>query len=127
MAGRPTKYDPKYCEAVIEFMKEGASLTSFAASIGVARSSLNVWMDEYPEFSDAVKIGKANCAVWWENLARQNAITGNGNATLTIFGLKNMAPDEWHDRKEIDHTSSDGSMSAKPLRIEIVGLDEGDE
>lgn len=110
-AGRPTKYDPKYCEEVIEYMKEGASLTSFAAHIGVARDTLSQWCVTHEEFSAAVKIGKANCAAWWENIARLNAVSGNGNATLTIFGLKNMAPDDWRDRQEIDLTSSDRSMS----------------
>lgn len=123
---RPTKYKPEYCLEVVDHMREGASLTSFAASIGVARSSINEWMGEYPDFAEAVGVGKAVCAQWWEAVARQNALTGAGNATMTIFGLKNMSPDDWRDRREIDHSSADGSMSAKPLRIEIVGLDEGE-
>ena len=112
-AGRPTKYDPKYCDQIIEHMKDGASMTSFAASIMVARSTINEWMANNPEFSEAVKIAKANCAAWWENLARNNAATGDGNATLCIFGLKNMAAEDWREKQEVDHTSSDGSMTPK--------------
>lgn len=110
-AGRPTDYEPKYCRMVKDHMSTGASLTSFAASIGKARSTMNLWMDAFPEFMEAVKVGKAQCAAWWESVNRQNASAGGGNATSCIFGLKNMAPDDWGDRQEINHTSSDGSMS----------------
>lgn len=113
LRGRPTKYRPEYCDAVIEYMRDGASLTSFAAQIGVARSSLNEWCEHHPDFSDAVKIGKAQCAAWWERLGRAGAQGADVNPTLVIFGLKNMAENDWKDRKAIDHTSSDGSMTPK--------------
>lgn len=108
--GRPSKYKETYCDLIIEHMSEGASITSFAAEIGVARSTIDEWAINYPEFSGAVKIGKAKCAAWWEKLGRSNAITGDGNATLVIFGLKNMAPDDFRDKQEIHQT---GSMEHK--------------
>lgn len=108
---RPTKYKPEYCDAVVEHMSDGASLTSFAAEIDVARSTINEWIDNHPEFSESVKRGKAKCAAWWEALGRNNAMTGDGNATLVIFGLKNMGAEDWRDKQEFDHTSSDKSMS----------------
>lgn len=104
--GRPTKYEQRFCDEVIEHMREGASLTSFAASIRVARSTLNVWMEENPEFLESVKIAKANCAAWWEKVSRQNAVDGGGNATLCIFGLKNMAAEDWREKQEIEHSGS---------------------
>lgn len=108
-AGRPTLYDPKYCEAVVEHMRDGASLTSFAASIGVNRATITNWMDAHPEFLAAATRGKALCAAWWEAVARTNAVTGQGNATLTVFGLKNMAAEDWHDRQQIEHAGPGGS------------------
>ena len=44
--GRPTKYDPIYCDMVEEEMAKGFSLTAFAGIIGVARSIINEWMAE---------------------------------------------------------------------------------
>jgi len=107
-AGRPSKYQDAYCDLVIEHMTDGASLTSFAAEIGVARSSINEWMEQNPEFSEAVKIAKAKCSAWWERLGRKNAADGGGNATLVIFGLKNMAADDWREKQEVEHS---GDMS----------------
>jgi hypothetical protein len=105
--GRPTDYRPEYCEQVIAHMSEGASLTSFAASVNCSRATMNVWMGAHPEFLESVNVGKAKCADWWEKRGRMGA---NGeqdvNPTLVIFGLKNMAPDEWREKQELQHSGS---------------------
>ena len=61
-------------------------------------------MDNHPEFSEAVRIGKAKCAAWWERTGRDLAGNGGGNATLVIFGLKNMAGEDWREKQEIEQT-----------------------
>lgn len=121
-AGRPSKYLPEYCEAVVEHMAEGASITSFAASIDVARDTISEWASKHPEFSAAVKRGKAKCAAWWEKRGREGAQNGAapGANTLVIFGLKNMAPDDWRETSQIDHRSSDGSMTPREPRYQLV-------
>jgi hypothetical protein len=111
-AGRPSKYDPAYCDQVVEHMREGASLTSFAASVDVARSTINEWMEHHPEFSEAVKRGKAACAAWWEKTNRNLALTGQGNATACVFGLKNMAGEDWRDKHELEHSGPGGAALA---------------
>ncbi len=118
--GRPSLYDSTYCARVVEHMADGASLTSFAAEVDVARSTINEWMDAHPEFSEAVKRGKAKCAAWWEKQGRTIAQKGGGPGanTLVIFGLKNMGADDWRDKQEVDHSSSDGSI--KPHVVEFV-------
>lgn len=120
--GRPSLYRPEYCDAVVAHMAEGASLTSFAAEIDVARDTLTEWATVHPEFSAAVKRAKAKCAAWWEKRGRDGAEKGAlpGANTLIIFGLKNMAPDEWSDKQEIDHRSSDGSMTPKEPSYKLV-------
>lgn len=83
-----------------------------------------MWMEENQDFSDAVKQGMAASAEWWENCLRNNAMKGEGNATAAIFGLKNRAADDWRDKREVDHQSSDGSL--KPQTIVLRPYDESD-
>lgn len=106
--GRPSKYNPVYCNEVVEFCGQGYSLTAFAGEIGVARSTINEWMDQHEEFSEAVKIAKAKCARWWEDCNKKVAKTGGGqgSATACVFGLKNMAPDDWRDKQEVSLTGT---------------------
>jgi hypothetical protein len=121
-AGRPTSYKPEYCDAVIEHMAEGASLTSFAASIGVCRDTVTEWCNVHPEFSLSVKRGKAVCAAWWEKVGRTQALDGKGNATLVIFGLKNMAAEDWREKTQHEHTGADGGAikTDNKWTIEVV-------
>ena len=117
--GRPSLYDPEYCELVVAHLADGSSLTSFAAEIDVARSTINKWMGEHPEFSEACARAKAKSAAWWEKQGRSIALAGGGPgaATMTMFGMKNMGAEDWKDSAQVDHRSSDGSMS--PTRIVI--------
>jgi hypothetical protein len=107
--GRPSKYQPAFCEQVVDHMREGASLTSFAAEIGVCRDTITEWCSVHDEFSAAVKRGKAACAAWWEKTNRNLAVSGQGNATACVFGLKNMAADDWRDKHELEHSGPGGS------------------
>jgi len=112
-AGRPSLYDPMYCDMVVDHMQDGASITSFAAEIDVCRDTITEWCKVHEEFSLAVKRAKAKCAAWWEARGRDGAQNGAapGANTLIIFGLKNMAGDDWRDKQEVDHRSTDGSMT----------------
>lgn len=116
--GRPSKYDPKYCDMAVEFLRDGYSVTALAGKIGVARSTVFKWAEENEEFSDALKTGQALAALFWEDRLRDVAMTGEGNATAAIFGVKNRSREEWRDKHEVDHSSTDGSM--KPTVIELV-------
>ena len=46
------------------------------------------------------------------------------DTTAIIFWLKNRQPEYWRDKQEVDHQSSDGSMSTKPIKVELVSPDE---
>lgn len=105
-AGRPSTYDPAYCEQVVEFMAQGYSLTAFAGSIRVARSTVHEWMERHPEFADAVKTAHGARTA---TLEREMLMADSSpRVTARIFALKNAAPDEWRDRQHHEHTGKDG-------------------
>src|SRR3546814_3946175 len=85
-------------------MADAASFTSFAAEIGVARSTINEWIGTYPDFSEAGNVGKAKCAAWWEKINRNIARDGGGtgSAQACALGLKNMAAEDWREKSEVD-------------------------
>lgn len=112
-AGRPSSYDPKFCDEVESLMRQGFSKTAAAGAIGVCRMTLLNWTQEHPEFLDAVKRGEAART---HKLEADLLLAPDGpNVTSRIFALKNAAPEEWKDRQAIDHTSSDKSMSPKGM------------
>lgn len=114
--GRPSKYDPAYCDQIIEHMAQGWSATSFAAEVRVSRSTLNKWGEEHPEFLQALQVAKAACASWWEKQGRKMAENGGapGQSTMVTFGLKNMGKDDWAD--SVKHVGGDPASGDQPIR-----------
>ena len=103
-AGRPSSYDPAYCEEMVEYCRDGKSITGFAGKIGVSRDCLTKWGQQYPEFLLAIKAAKSAATYGVEiDAARQRKENG-GSASVTIFQLKNFAPDDYRDTQVIDQT-----------------------
>ncbi len=124
--GRPTKYDPAYSEQVEAVMAEGYSLGAFAGKIGVARATLNLWMDEHPEFLEAVSRAKGKRLAHWEEAGLKVAKDGGGagSATMIVFGLKNMGDGEWADIQRQELTGADGGPIVSQKTIDVSGLSE---
>ena len=118
--GRPSKYDPEFCEVMISAMEtEGLSLGAVAGLIGVSRDTLYEWTTAHPEFSYAKKVGEAKAQLFWErknvSLAN-NGSAGPGASTAIVFALKNRAKADWRDVIEQKHTGD----ANNPIAIENV-------
>ncbi len=121
-AGRPTDYRPEYCEAVIDHCKDGATLTSFAASIGSHRAALYRWQDTHPEFRDACARARAACQVWWERAFREGIKDRQFQANAALTAMCAMFDDfrPPAQRQEIHIT---GQVQVRSLpREELVRL-----
>lgn len=105
-AGRPSEYNPAYCETVIAAGDEGQTLAEMAATIGVNRATLKDWTERYPEFSSAVKTGLDRAQAWWERQGRVATFGGfdGFNATSYIFQMKNRFKEDWRDKVEQERT-----------------------
>ena len=87
--GRPSKYDPRYCAEMVEFCRRRHSITGFAGKIGVGRETLAEWGRVHPEFSVALNAAKAAATLGYEESV------GTIPPAISIFGMKNMAPDDY--------------------------------
>jgi hypothetical protein len=56
--GRPTSYKPEFVEQGYSLALLGATDAEMAAAFDISVDSLNVYKDEYPEFSASLKAGK---------------------------------------------------------------------
>lgn len=112
--GAPIKYRPEYCEEIVEFCAQGFSLTAFAGKIRVARSTIQEWCKNFPEFGDACQAAKAAAAFKWEERAGRVGENGGGPGTaqIVIFNLRNFASDDFKDKVSHEHSGPDG----QPMR-----------
>lgn len=119
-AGRPSKYDRAFCDRVIELGKEGASFAEMALDLDVAYSTFDLWKNEIPEFSEAVKAAQRASQGWWEKNGRIATFGGHDgfNATSYIFQMKNRFKEDWRDKVEQEH-----SGHIRTERVERVIVD----
>lgn len=126
--GRPSKYDPAFCEQIVAFMAQGYSVAAFAGHIDVARSTINEWADQHPEFSEALSRGKNKRLLHWETDALRVAQKGGGPGTATIitFGLKNMGGEDWNAPDRVEMTGRDGAPLVTTVKI-VAADDDGND
>lgn len=69
--GRPSKWDPVFCEMLISHMAEGYSFKSFGGVIDVTEETLHQWKKEKPEFSESYRRGKLKSLLEWEKIGKE--------------------------------------------------------
>lgn len=112
--GRPTKYDPKYCDDIVFFFEREPNyekqlehfddkgnlkwmdyklmpskfptFLEYAKKIGVSMDALQDWANKYPDFGGAYK--KAKELQKWFLI--ENGLAGLYNPTFAIFTAKNI-------------------------------------
>lgn len=128
--GRPSKYDPVSTPDTIRALaRKGHTVDEMAKVIGVNRDTIFEWQNKYPDFSDALKEGKAVAdsnveaalykrAVGYEYEEIKTVNDGERvekttkqvapDVTAQIFWLKNRLPREWRDKTSTELTGKDG-------------------
>ena len=119
-AGRPSDYDPAFCEKVIELGNIGASIAEMAYECGVCRNTLKNWRETHPEFLTALTRAELASQVWWEKKGREGMTSDKFNSSVWSRSMAARFPDDWREVKARDHFSSDGSMSPQPTKINLV-------
>lgn len=134
MSGRPTKYSPDMPERAKGLALLGYTNAEIAEAFGIHVSTLCDWKNTYPELSEAIKEGSEVIDIQvaqslfkrtqgYMVIEEKNEESENGikktvaekhippDTTAMIFWLKNRQPKQWRDKQEVDHSSSDGTMS----------------
>jgi len=97
--GRPTKYKPEYCMALINHCKQGYSYESFSGTIGVALQTLYDWEKAHQDFLEAKKVARTLQRKELETIgllqARGDPKVKGGSAATLIFFMKNCLG--WQD------------------------------
>lgn len=121
--GRPTEYDPAYCEQVIEWGKLGKSKTWIAANLDCTRQTLENWANANPEFLDALTRAMVHSQLWWED-AGQVGMTGDKfNASVWSRSMAARFPDDWREVSRKELTGQDGGPVVTAVESRRVIID----
>jgi hypothetical protein len=124
--GRPTSFRPEFVEQARKLAELGATDREAAEFFEVAESTLYLWKHTRPEFSEALKVGKATADARVEQSLYRRALGYSHDAvkmhvaegvvvstpfvehyppdtTAAIFWLKNRKPADWRDKQDVEH------------------------
>jgi hypothetical protein len=138
--GRPTAYKPEYAEQARKLCELGATDIELADFFKVSIRTISNWQTRYPEFLQALKVGKDVADERVERSLYQKAIGYTFDSvkvfqyqgvplevpvrehvppdtTAMIFWLKNRRKDQWRDRHE--HTGADGGPLLQTVAVYV--------
>ena len=128
--GRPSTYDPAYCEQVIELGKLGKSIEQIAAYLGVGTKTIYNWKDEHPEFLHALDISKDFEQAWWEDQAHAYMVeTKEGpklNASLWSRSMAARFPKKYREQTKTEITGADGAPLLSGIQVTFVKPNDAD-
>lgn len=114
--GRPSKYDPAFCAAVVEAGKQGQSKAEIASGLDVSRPTLDAWAKEHPDFLYALQCAHEHSLAWWERQARTNLATSGYQSGLWKQAMSGRFPNEpYRDRAEV--TGAEGKPLLPPFDL----------
>jgi len=126
--GRPSLYDPAYCERIIELGRLGKSIEQIASQIGVGTKTMYNWRDEFPEFLRALEMAKELELDWWENIA-QNMMVENkdGSKLNSAIWSRSMAarfPKKYRESTKTEITGENGAPLLQGIQVTFVKPNE---
>ena len=121
--GRPTLYDPAYCEKVIELGRIGKSVEQIAAHLNLSLRVLYLWRDTHEEFMHALEDAKTFEQAWWEEQAAaymvENKESDRLNPSLWSRSMAARFPKKYSDRVKQEISGPDGK-ELKGIAISFV-------
>lgn len=110
--GRPSSYDPKYCDVVIEAGKRGDSVVGMAVAVGCLRETLYDWANAHEEFATALKEARLHSQIWWENAAKEGMRLQQGggsfNAKVWEISVKSRFREDYLETSKVELTGANG-------------------
>ena len=122
--GRPSKYDPAFCERVIELGKLGKSVEQIACELGLSTRVMFKWRDEYEEFMHALTDSKEYSQAWWENMCQTHMIEDKDspklNASLWSRSMAARFPKTYRESVKQEVTGADGAPLLAGIQVSFV-------
>jgi hypothetical protein len=125
--GRPTKYDPAFCEMVIEWGKQGKSKAWICAELEVVDQTLRNWTEAHPEFLEAMELAHKKSQQWWEDRGQVGMQGKTIDGSIWSRSMAARFPNDWREKTETKNEHSGPGGGAIPhehvveVRRTIVG------
>ena len=125
--GRPSLYDPSYCDKVVELGALGKSVEQISSNLGVSCRVLYDWRDRFPEFLRAMEQSKEAEQTWWEDQAQaymlEHKDAAKLNASIWSRSMAARFPKKYRESVKQEITGENGAPLLTGIQISFVKPD----
>lgn len=118
--GRPSKYDPAYCDKIVELGRRGYTRAMIANELGFGWRSLQNWEGAHEEFRAALEQARMDAMAHMEKLALDHMIETPGgpklNTGLWSRSMSARFPHEYRDNSRVEVTGRNGGA----IEVDVV-------
>lgn len=122
--GRPSLYDPKFCDEVIELGSKGKSVEQIASILGFSLRVLYSWRDKHEEFMHALEYAKELEQAWWEEQAQAYMVehpqAAKLNASLWSRSMAARFPKKYRESVKQEITGAEGAPLLAGIQVTFV-------
>jgi transposase-like protein len=122
--GRPSTYDPAYCDKVVELGRIGKSIEQICYQLQTPVRTLYEWRDRHPEFSQALEDAKGYEQAWWEEQAQaymvENKESDRLNPSLWSRSMAARFPKKYRESTKQEITGADGAPLLTGIQVTFV-------
>jgi len=122
--GRPSLYDPAYCEKVVELGRLGKSVEQIASNLNLSLRVMYKWRDEHEEFMHAMEDAKQHEQAWWEEQAQaymvENKESDRLNASLWSRSMAARFPKKYRESVKQEITGAEGAPLLQGIQVTFV-------
>ena len=126
--GRPTKYDPAFCEQVVELGRIGKSIEQIAANLGVSTRVLFDWRDKHEDFLHALEYAKELELDWWETVGQTHMIENKEsdklNASIWSRSMAARFPKKYRESTKQEIVGAEGAPLLAGIQVTFVKPNE---
>lgn len=121
--GRPTLYNPAFCERVVELGREGKSRAQIASALDVAKATIQNWEAEHPEFLAAMTRARDEAQAWWEGMGQYGLTAGQFNSALWAKNVSCRFREDYSEPKNVILSGDAANPVRTVNRVEIVAVE----
>jgi transposase len=126
--GRPSLYDPSFCDEVVELGRKGKSVEQIASILNVSLRTMYSWRDAHEEFLHALDDAKTYEQAWWEEQAAaymvENKESDRLNSTLWSRSMAARFPKKYRESTKQEITGADGAPLLTGIQVTFVKPNE---
>lgn len=100
--GRPSNYDPKYCDMVVDMGRQGLSKAQMCSRFDISRQTIDNWAAAHPEFLEALTRAMAHAQCWWEDKAMANLDSRDFNAPVWKKSVEARFREDYTETRKVE-------------------------